>query len=119
MPFRINHIAPSLHKVIPSSHLYYVHSNFCSINLLDVTPSLISLNCREWMLLVYLTPYCHVSLPYIMDFDIKINHQRIQSTHTHKHHIVIIVIIVIIAMLTLSLLQLHMLHHFSFITFPC
>ena len=30
-----------------------------------------------------LTPCCHVSLPYIVDFDIKVNHQRIQSTHLH------------------------------------
>ena len=36
-----------------------------------------------------------------MDFDIKVNHQRIQSTHfAHTQHIVIIVIIIaILAML--------------------
>ena len=50
-----------------------------------------------------LTPCYHISLLYIMGFDIKINHQRIQTTcsHAHTHHVDINVIIVIIAMLTL------------------
>ena len=33
--------------------------------------------------------YSHVVLPYIMGFDIKINHQRVHPTHSHvlgSHH---------------------------------
>jgi hypothetical protein len=36
-----------------------------------------------------LTPYCHVSLSYIMDFVIEISHQGIQTTRSHAsrcHH---------------------------------
>ena len=57
---------------------------------LNVTPSLLSRNPKEWMfLIVDLVPYCHISLPCIMGFDIKMNHQRIQTTHMHTsrcHH---------------------------------
>ena len=47
-------------------------------------------NPREWIIFsVNLTPCCRVSLPYIMGFDININHQRIQTTRSHAsrcHH---------------------------------
>ena len=36
-----------------------------------------------------LTTCRHVSLPYMMSFDIKVNHQSIQTTHSHAsrcHH---------------------------------
>jgi hypothetical protein len=32
------------------------------------------------------TPCCHGSLPCIIDVDIKINHQRIQTTNSHASH---------------------------------
>ena len=48
-----------------------------------------------------LPPCCHISLPYIAGFDIKIIYQIIQTTHLHAYRIVIIVIILIIAVLIL------------------
>jgi hypothetical protein len=50
-----------------------------------------------------LTPLCHVSLPYIMGFDIKINHPK-SKWHVRMHHVVIVAIIVITVMLTLYFL---------------
>jgi hypothetical protein len=41
---------------------------------------------------------CHVFLSYITDFDIKIKHKRIETTHSHCHPLLFIVVI---AMLTL------------------
>ena len=61
-----------------------------NIHLLNVTPLLISQNPMEWMCLsLNLTPYCHVSLLYIIGFDFKINYQRIRTTCSHAsccHH---------------------------------
>ena len=68
----------------------WITLQLCNINLLNVTSSLISRNLREWMFLsLNLTLCYHVSLPYIMDFDIQINHQNIQIMHSHSsccHH---------------------------------
>ena len=44
---------------------------------------------RTVVLNLNLSPYCHVSLPYITRFDIKINHQGIQTPRLHAsrcHH---------------------------------
>ena len=38
------------------------------------------------MLSSHLPHCCHISLPYIMGFDIKIVHQRIQTTPSHTSH---------------------------------
>jgi hypothetical protein len=47
-----------------------------------------------------LPPYRHISLSYIMGFDIKII-RLIIHPHAQTHHVVIIVINIVIAMLTL------------------
>ena len=90
--------AGRLHQALklPSClHIYLtyikLHSKLRNINKPNVTPSLISR-----VLSLNLTR-CHVSFPYIMGFDITINHQRIQTTSSHA----LLVIVVIIAMLTL------------------
>ena len=44
-----------------------------------------------------LPPCCHISLPYIAGFDIKVIYQSIQTKHLHAYRIVIIIIILIIA----------------------
>ena len=60
-----------------------------------------------------LTPWSHVSFPYITSFDIKINDQRIQTTSSHDH-VVNIKIIFIIVILTLCYFKLK---HISLIFF--
>ena len=43
--------------------------------------------------------YCHIFLPYIMGFDIKVIHQRIQTTCSHAsccYHYVIIIIVMLL-----------------------
>ena len=52
------------------------------------------------MLSSNLPPYRHISLSYIMGFDIKTIHQIIQS-HAQTHHVVIVVVNIVIAMLAL------------------
>ena len=47
------------------------------LNLLNGTPSFGSWDSREWLFLVEISLIiCHVRLPYVMGFDIKMSHQR-------------------------------------------
>ena len=81
------------------THLWYILSSVIStssMSFLPLYPELLGNGCSQLKSHSLLSH----SLPYIMGFDIKTNHQRIRP-HTHTHHIVIIVIIVVIAMLTL------------------
>ena len=75
-------------------------SKFVNYTLTSITsPSMMSLpllhtktlknGCAQYKL----PPCCHTSLPYIIRFDIKIIHQKIQT----PHHVVIIVIITVLA----------------------
>ena len=77
-----------------------VYPNLCNItlvmSLLLLYPKIPGNDVFSWNL----PSCCHISFPYIMGFDIKIIHQRIQP-HACTHHVVTIVVIVIIAMLTL------------------
>ena len=58
-----------------------IHPKLHNINLHNNTHSLISQNPRERMFVVSnLTPYCHVSLPYITKFVKIANHRRSQPT---------------------------------------
>jgi hypothetical protein len=53
---------------------FYLHSELCNINLLNIIPFLLSRNAREWMFLVInLTPCYRIFLLYIMDLGIEIN----------------------------------------------
>ena len=38
------------------------------------------------VLILHLPPCCYISLSYIMGFDIKINHRRTQTTHSHASY---------------------------------
>ena len=62
-----------------------VHPKLCNI-----TPSLISQKSNIVdVLSLNIPPRCHVSLSYITNFDVKIVHQRIQTTCSHAsrcHH---------------------------------
>ena len=79
-----------------SKTIKQVHSKLRNINLLNVTPSLISQNPKEWLFLIqishlytFIPNYCHIFLPLIMSFDIIINYQRIHTTRSHAsrcHH---------------------------------
>jgi hypothetical protein len=55
-----------------------------------------------------LTPYCHISLPYIMKFVIKANHQRSQPTPSHcamcQHVKCLLLLLLILLLLLLKLL---------------
>jgi hypothetical protein len=50
-------------------------------------PSLISWSLKEWMFSIQKFPPCyHITLSYIMGFDVKIIHQRIQTLRLHASH---------------------------------
>ena len=60
-----------------------VHPKLRNINLHYITHSVISQIPRQRMFIVHsLTPYCHISLPYITNFIINASRQRSQPIHT-------------------------------------
>ena len=64
-------------------HTNQIHSKLRNINLHNVTHSLISQLYGTDVRSSNLTPYCHISLPYITNFVINANHQRSQPTPSH------------------------------------
>ena len=77
-----------------------IHPKLRNINLHNITHSIISPNPRDARS-SNITPYCHISLPYITNFVIKANHQRSQPSHCAmcQHvecHILIIIISIIL-----------------------
>ena len=78
----------SRRKWVEVRHVIKLHSKLHNINLFNVTPLISPKPSGTYVLSFNLTPCCHVTLPYIMGFDIKINHPRIQTTclHTSRCH---------------------------------
>ena len=73
-----------LTNMYPSCILYFQIHN---INLVETTLPLIPQIPRERMLSAWISLLVITfPLPYITNFDIKINHQRIQTTRSHTSH---------------------------------
>jgi hypothetical protein len=66
--------------VVPCCHWYTLNS-IISTSIMSHT--LISQNPRERMFVVQITPYCHISLPYITILFINAYHPRSQPTPSH------------------------------------
>ena len=59
-----------------------IHPKLCNTNLHNVTHSLVSRSPRD-VRSSNLTPYCHISLPYITKFVINASHPRSEPTPSH------------------------------------
>ena len=81
-----------LHWLPPSHFLFtwvngdYTLTRKISPSIMLLSLSYISKSYRTDVLNLNLPPYYHISLPYVMGFDIKVIHQRIKTTHSYASH---------------------------------
>ena len=90
----------------PVAHVTnHIHHKLRSINLHNVTHSLTSRNLRERMFILQITPYCHISLSYIINFVINANHPRSQPTPSHCAMCQHVECLLLLLLLLLSLVE--------------
>jgi magnesium-transporting ATPase (P-type) len=77
--------APQFWKFVSNSMLCTLTS-IISPSLMSLSLSYIPNPSETDVLSLRLSPCCHISLSYIMSFDIEINHQKIQITCSHASH---------------------------------